>query len=190
MPQTLWDDLVKDALEAKAAHAAIADTSALVFHEEYRKACERNACGKYATNWMGPPAIGSVQELAERARKYKHGLLFQTVCQLASSTDWNGMMAGAKVHEQVFRDLLARIKSKYDFPDVLPLNAGCCSICERCAYLDNEPCRNPDLAVASVEAYGIDVMSLEKSAGIPYYNGKNTVSYVGLILFEQGGFVA
>jgi hypothetical protein len=37
-----------------------------------------------------------------------------------------------------------------------------------------------------VEAYGIDVMALEKSAGIPYYNGKNTVSYVGLILFDGG----
>jgi hypothetical protein len=28
-------------------------------------------------------------------------------------------------------------------------------------------------------------MALEKEAGIPYYNGKNTVSYVGLILFEE-----
>jgi hypothetical protein len=38
-----------------------------------------------------------------------------------------------------------------------------------------------------VEAYGIDVMALEKSAGIPYYNGKNTISYVGLILFREKG---
>jgi predicted metal-binding protein len=183
MTDKLWDKLVEDALEAKATHAAIADTSTLVFHEEYREACERNACGKFATSWMGPPAIGPIKELAERVRKYKQGLLFQTVCSIAGSTDWKGMMAGAKVHERVFRELLSRIKSKYSFTDLLPLNAGCCSVCERCAYLDNQPCRHPDVAVASVEAYGIDVMALEKSAGIPYYNGKNTVSYVGLILF-------
>ena len=68
---------------------------------------------------------------------------------------------------------------------MLPLNAGCCRICGRCAYLDGEPCRKPDEAVASVEAYGIDVMQMEKDVGIPYYNGKNTISYVGLILFNE-----
>ncbi|KJR47546.1 hypothetical protein UF75_2047 [Desulfosporosinus sp. I2] len=35
-----------------------------------------------------------------------------------------------------------------------------------------------------MEACGIDVMALEKTCGMPYYNGKNTVSYVGLILFN------
>jgi predicted metal-binding protein len=181
--QTLADDLVKDALELGAAHAAIADASCIQFHEEYRKLCERNACGKYATNWMGPPAIGPIADLAPIVRKYKQGLLFQTVHQISSSSDWNGMMEGARKHELVFRELLVNVRGKHHLSDLLPLNAGCCSLCPRCAYLDNEPCRNPDRAVASVEAYGIDVMSLVAGAGIPYYNGKNTVSYVGLILF-------
>jgi predicted metal-binding protein len=172
-------------MELGAAHAAIADTSSVQFHEEYRALCERNACGKYATNWMGPPAVGPICELAERVWKYKQGLLFQTVHQVSSSSDWNGMMDGAKRHEQVFRELLAKVRSKCAVSEVLPLNAGCCSLCPRCAYLDNEPCRHPDQAVASVEAYGIDVMTLLMSVGIPYYNGKNTVSYVGLILFQN-----
>ena len=184
MADKLGDDLIKDAREAGATHAAIADTSALVFHEEYRKACERNACGRYATNWMGPPAIGSIHELAERAGKFKHGLLFQTVCSIDSPADWDGMMAGSLVHEQVLRNLLVCLRSKYNFTDLLPLNARCCSLCERCAYLDHQPCRHPDQAVSPVEAYGIDVVALAKSVGIPYYNGKNTVSYMGLILFE------
>jgi predicted metal-binding protein len=132
---------------------------------------------------MGPPAIGPIGELAERARKFRHGLLFQTVCAIDGSADWDGMMAGSNVHEQVLRDLLARLRSKYHFTDLLPLNARCCSLCERCAYLDHQPCRHPDMAVSPVEAYGIDVMALAKSAGIPYYNGQNTVSYMGLILF-------
>ncbi|MHC6180562.1 DUF2284 domain-containing protein [Clostridium sp. JNZ X4-2] len=57
--------------------------------------------------------------------------------------------------------------------------------CERCTYLDGEDCRCPDRALSSVEAYGIDVISLEKDVGISYYNGPNTVSYVGLILFNE-----
>ncbi|OLN25710.1 hypothetical protein DSOL_5246 [Desulfosporosinus metallidurans] len=47
-----------------------------------------------------------------------------------------------------------------------------------------EKCKFPDKAVSSVEANGIDVMALVKSSGIPYNNGKNTVSFVALILFN------
>jgi predicted metal-binding protein len=177
-------ELVRDALACSASHAAVIDTRAIIFDEAFRKACERNACGKYNTNWMGPPAIGPIQELMQKVRKFRRGLLFQTVHTISSSFDMKGMIEGAKVHERVFRDLLKTIRRKYAFGKMLALNAGCCRVCERCAFLDNEPCRHPDEAVSSVEAYGIDAMALQKQAGIPYYSGKNTVTYVGLILFS------
>jgi predicted metal-binding protein len=179
------NDLVKEALELNASYAAIADVSTIKFNAEFRKACERNVCRKYDTNWMGPPAIGPIEELMEKARKYKQGLLFQTVYHLSGPFDWKGMLEGGRVHEKTFRRILEHIKTKYQFKEMLPLNAGCCSICERCAYLDGEPCRHPERAVSSVEAYGIDVMALEKANGIPIYNGKDTVSYVALILFNE-----
>ena len=178
-------ELVKFALESNVSHAAVLDTESIEFHEDFRKACEKNYCGKYDTNWMGPPAIGPVSDLAQRARGYRKGLLFQSVHPLTSNFDMKGMVAAAKVHERVFRDLWAKIKSAYPSEEILPLNAGCCSVCEKCAYLDKEPCRFPDQAVSSVEAYGMNVIALEKSAGLPYYNGKNSVTYVGLILFDK-----
>lgn len=181
----IQEQLIKDVLESKAQYAAIVDTAKLSFHEEFRKACERNACGRYNTCWVGPPAIGPISELIERVKKYPHGLLFQTVHQIESSLDWDGMMKAAKIHEKIFRDLLKKVKNKYYFQELLPLNAGCCRVCKKCAYLKGKPCRHPDKAVSSVEAYGIDVIAMEKEAGIPYYNGKNTVSYVGLILFNE-----
>jgi predicted metal-binding protein len=180
------ETLIREALESNAAHAAILDTSTIQFHEDFRKACEKNVCRKYDTNWMGPPAIGPISELMKRALGYKQGLLFQTVHRVVSSFDMKGMFEGAKLHNAVFRDLLEKIKRKHQIKDLLPLNAGCCSICEKCAYLDNEPCRNPDQAVSSVEAYGMNVIALQKSAGIPYYHGKNSVCFVGLILFNLG----
>ncbi len=180
-----FDDLIKDALELKATYAAMADTSKIKFHEDFRKACEKNVCRMYDTNWMGPPAIGPIDELMDKARQYKQGLLIQTVHKVSSSFDLKGMIKAAKIHEEIFRKILHDIKSKYSLEDVLPLNAGCCKVCERCAYLDGEKCRFQDKALSSVEAYGIDVMALEKSAGIPYYNGPSTVSYVGLILFNE-----
>src|SRR5512147_2307339 len=122
------DELVKIALESNASNAAILDTSSIQFHEDFRKACEKNFCRKYDTNWMGPPAIGPISELAERARRYSKGLLFQSVHQIKSNFDMKGMFAAAKVHEQVFRELLSRIRNRYPSEDILPLNAGCCSI--------------------------------------------------------------
>ncbi|MCH5139086.1 DUF2284 domain-containing protein, partial [Clostridiaceae bacterium UIB06] len=77
------EDLVKEALELKASYAAIANASKIKFHEDYREACEKNVCRKYDTNWMGPPAIGPINELMDKVRKYKQGLLLQTVHKLS-----------------------------------------------------------------------------------------------------------
>ncbi len=179
------DELVKEAVESGAARAVIVDTSRIGFHEEFRQACERNVCGKYATSWMGPPAIGPIGELMERARRYKKGLFFQTVHPLARSFDMKGIEAGIKVYREVLGKLVERLRSGHGFGDVLPLGAGCCAICPKCAFLDNEPCRHPDQAVSSLEAYGMDVMALARDLGMPYNAGPNTVSFFGLILFND-----
>jgi predicted metal-binding protein len=177
--------LIAIALESKATHAALLDTAQIQFHEDFRKACEKNFCRKYDTNWMGPPAIGPIHALKERAIQFGQGLLFQTVHAVASNFDVKGWFASAKIHDEVFRELLGKIRAKYPEEEILPLNAGCCSVCERCAYMDREPCRHPDQAVSSVEAYGMNVIALQKSAGLPYYAGKNSVIFVGLILFDK-----
>jgi predicted metal-binding protein len=175
---------INAAMESKVSQAAILDVSQVQFHEDFRKACEKNFCGKYDTNWMGPPAIGSIEKLIKRAAQYQKGLLFQTVHPIAGNFDMKGMLAGAKAHEAIFRTLLGKLRDLFPQENILPLNAGCCSLCERCGYPDGKPCRNPGEAVSSVEAYGINVIALQKSAGLPYYHGKNNVCYVGLILFN------
>jgi predicted metal-binding protein len=179
------ENLIRIALKSNASHAAIVDTSKIQFHEDFRKACERNLCRRYDSNWMGPPAIGPIEKLMKKALLYRCGLLFQTEHSLVSNFDMKGMLAAAEVHEKVFRTLLDGIRREYPSEDILPLSAGCCHICEKCAYLVGEHCRNPDEAVSSVEAYGMNVIALQKSAGLPYYSGKNSVMYVGLILFDK-----
>ena len=134
---------------------------------------------------MGPPAIGPISVLMRRATSYRKALLFQTVHSVKSNFDIKGMLECGKIHYGVFKELLEKIRAEFPHEDILPLNAGCCSVCEKCAYVDGEPCRNPDEAVSSVEAYGMNVLALQKSAGLPYYMGKNTVIYVGLILFNK-----
>jgi predicted metal-binding protein len=179
------NELVTLAKSLGADHAAIAEVEKIQFNEDFRKQCEQNTCGNYNRNWMCPPTVGSITELKERALKFKQGLLFQTVYQLEDSFDWEGMIAAVEKHNQVFRTVLQDLKNRYKFKNLLPLNVGPCTFCSRCSFLDGQECRCPEEAVYSVEACGIDVIALEKSCEIPYYNGKDTVSTVSLILFEQ-----
>lgn len=181
------EDLIAIALESNAANAAVIETARIAFYEEFRTACAQNVCGKYDTNWMGPPAIGSIRELKERVLHFAHGLLFQSTHPLASNFDWKGMMAGAQAHTVIFHAIMACLRRRYPTEEFLPLNAGCCSECARCAYQDAAPCRHPDRAVSSVEAYGMNVIGLQKMAGLRHYHGKTTVCYVGLILFGPRG---
>ncbi|EGW36544.1 DUF2284 domain-containing protein [Desulfosporosinus sp. OT] len=177
-------NLVREALELQATHAALVDVLDLKFNEEFRTLCEKNTCGSYNKNWMCPPAVGPISILKEEIFHFKQGLLLQTVHDLKSSFDWKGMMAAGVKHTTIFRTILGSLEINYALNDNLPLNAGPCTYCAKCTFLENEPCRFPDQAMTSVEACGIDVLTLEKSCGMPYYNGKNTVSYVGLILFN------
>ena len=182
--ETVLSDLIQDALALDATHASIAQVAEITFNEDFRRLCEQNSCGSYNKNWMCPPAVGPICDLKERALKYEQGLLFQTVHPIASSLDWKGMLAGGVNHTKIFRKILERMENNYNFKEILPLNMGPCTYCVKCAYLTGEKCQFPDKAVSSVEANGIDVMALVKASGIPYNNGKNTVSYVAMILFN------
>jgi hypothetical protein len=66
----------------------------------------------------------------------------------------------------------------------LPMGSGGCGQnCGTCTYPD-EPCRFPDRAFTSMEAYGLLVTDVCKSAETPYYYGKNTVTFTSCVLFQ------
>ncbi|WP_407309474.1 DUF2284 domain-containing protein [Desulfosporosinus sp. SB140] len=183
--ETDLNDLVKDALALNATHASLVEVEKIPFSEDFRRLCEQNSCGSYDKNWMCPPMVGPVNNLIKRALGFNQGLLFQTVHQLEDSFDWEGMQEGQANHEKIFRRILEHVKSNNIFNEILPLSVGPCMYCQKCAYLIKKKCYFPDKSVSSVEAYGINVTALVKDYGIPYYNGQNTVSYVGLILFKM-----
>jgi len=178
------DSMVNDVLSFGAKNAAIIDPGNIKGVPALREMCALNSCGKYGTNWMCPPATGPIDELTKKIKLYKHGLVFQTVYQLEDSFDFEGMMDAKAIHQKVFDKVLTAFKDKYRLNDFLPLGAGACEICAECTYKNGEKCRFPDKAIASMEAYGIDVTALVTSCGIPYNNGESTVSYVGLVLFN------
>ncbi len=178
------EEMIQDVRDLNVTHVGIVNTEEIEFSKEFRKMCEQNKCGMAGTNWMCPPGVGSFESLRDRAMAYKKGIVLQTVHPLESSFDLKGMEEGAAKHNEVFRKVIYLLATKYQLSNILPLNVGPCTYCKKCTYTDGKPCRFPDKAVASVEAYGIDVMKLLRNCDIPYNSGKNTVSYNSLIVFN------
>lgn len=182
-----FDDLIDELKALNVTHAALIDASAIRYSQEFRQLCAQNKCGEYGKNWMCPPAIGDFEDLKEKASRHKWGLVFQTVHKLSKRFDFEGMKKAAQSHEDTARKVQHHMIDFTGIIDTLPLGVGPCKVCKECTCVLNEACRFPDKAMASVESYGIDVGNLLKGCGIPYHNGKNTISYVGCILFNNKG---
>ena len=66
---------------------------------------------------------------------------------------------------------------------IIQLTAGKCTVCKVCTLIENKPCRFPDKAISSLEAYCMNVSILAKLCHMNYINGQNTVTYFGAFLF-------
>lgn len=164
-----------------ADHAQIVAVDKIPFEPSLRQLCESNQCGNYGTNWTCPPYVGDIDTLMAQLKKYKQAIIFQKIYKLEDSFDIEGMQSS--LHN--FRELTNTISNalKPLTEDFLTLSAGGCGICDRCTARDHLPCRNPDLAYASLEAYGIQVTELSRVCGLNYINGQNTVTFFGGIFF-------
>ena len=169
-------ELFEQALTGRAFEFAVIPTSALNFYREVVEACEKNVCGNYNKCWTCPPAIGSLQTLKEKITAFQNAFVFTTKYNLEDSFDYEGMMRAKDQHNKLTSAMHAR------FGKTNPVyGAGACKLCEKCAF--PEPCRFPEKIFPSIEAAGINVTELSRSAGIKYNNGENTVTYFSMILF-------
>ncbi|MEG0769649.1 MAG: DUF2284 domain-containing protein [Ruthenibacterium sp.] len=178
-------EMIDTALELGAAKAAVIPVKEIAFRCEFRKMCEMNSCGMYGKSWMCPPIVGDIDTLIQQAQSYQCALVYQTIGELEDSYDFEGMMvAGQKINDltQHLRDAFG---TALDTPlhAALHLGAGGCRLCETCAKRDAQPCRFPDKALASLEAYGVAVSQLAELCGMKYINGQDTVTYFGAVFF-------
>ena len=179
-----YDDLLEQIRGLGAYRAAVISVSDIQFDRAFRAMCESNACGNYGKCWMCPPDAGNIDELIQEAQRFDKVLVYQTVGQLEDSYDFEGMMEAAHKHNLLARELTKRFVA-LPFPRKLHLSAGGCHMCQVCAKRTNEPCRHPELAMPSLEVYGINVSELAAASGMKYINGQNTVTYFGALLFSE-----
>ena len=168
-------------VQAGFSHYAPLDTATIVLHDEVRDMCANGSCGQYGKCWSCPPGCGELSQNRERIARYTHGILVQTVAHLEDDFDAESMMQAQIDHKAHFSALVEALRPL--FPDMLPLGAGRCDICKTCTYPD-APCRFPEKAVSSMEAYGMLVHEVCSRNGLPYYHGPGTLTYVSCILLE------
>jgi predicted metal-binding protein len=176
-------ELLEAAVERKAHEWGIIPVTELVFSPELRKACESNACGHYNSSWTCPPAVGTLEEQRAKILSYKNAFVFTTKYDLEDSFDYEGMTRAGKIHGALTLGVREKLGGK--FPVYGAGSCPCCKIyagAESCAFPD--PCRFPDKKISSIEAAGINVTGLSRSAGIKYNNGANTVTYFSMVLFD------
>ncbi|MHB0997599.1 MAG: DUF2284 domain-containing protein [Armatimonadota bacterium] len=177
------NDINEWAIKAGATHARPVDNKLFIVRDSVLASCAANACGKYGRCWTCPPNNGTPEELKSTLAKYSSGILVQNITALEDSWDFEGMTAAMKIHNDMMREVAAKIRSEYPDADVLTLGCGGCGYCEKCSCPDS-PCLFPEQAISSVEGYGMDARLLVQSCGLSYINGADTVSYVGLFLIR------
>lgn len=155
-------------------------TEEIPFSEEVLKACEVNHCGRYGKSWVCPPAVGPLERLKKEVLEFEKAFIFTYKAELEDSFDIDGMNIAREVSQKILIELCDLL---YENNAIFkPLGCGSCTLCSICSYPE-KPCRFPEKAVVSMEACGIDVVSLSKKTGINYHNGVNTVTYFNMILF-------
>lgn len=175
--------LIDAALNIGAYKATVIDADKIETDRSFRTLCESNACGVYGKCYMCPPDIGDIDELMQEVGNYRCALVYQTVSELEDSYDFEGMVLAKKRFYPLSQELRKTFDS-LNISKALHLGAGGCGVCKTCAKRTGEPCRYPELAMASLEAYGINVSRLAAVSGMKYINGQNTVTYFGAVLFS------
>lgn len=177
------DKLIKEALALGARNANVITTDKIVLDRIFRDICASNGCGMYGKCYMCPPDVGDIDALMAEVREYDYALVYQTVSEIEDSYDYEGMVEAKKSFYPI-QHKLRTVFCDAGIKKVLHIGVGGCGVCSVCAKRTGEPCRHPELAMPSLEAYGFNVSSLASAAGMKYINGQNTVTYFGTVLFS------
>lgn len=181
-PEVLWEMLKGKILGLGAKAAAVISVDSIVFDPAFREMCAANACGNYGKSYMCPPDIGEIDDLIREAKTCSYAVVYQTVGLLEDSYDFEGMMEAGERHNKLAQDV-RKLFEESCRGKALHLGAGGCRNCPVCGKKTGDPCRFPDRAMSSLEAYGINVSKLAEQCGMNYINGENTVTYFGAVLF-------
>ena len=174
-------DIIQTSLNEGFASAAIIPMDKVVFDSSFRPYCEENLCGHYGANYSCPPDCGTPEEMEHRMKAYHHALVCQTKWDITDYHDIQAIKAAKQFHNQG----MLRIIEKMKLAGCSGIMAGAssCTLCERCAILDGEPCRDPERQFSCLSAYCIYVKKLAEACNMEYACADGRLAFFGMYAF-------
>lgn len=175
----------RELLESKLAELPLyiydfIDPAELEFSDRIRWICQHE-CPKYGTTWACPPGVGTVAECQARCAGYRNCLLISSIAEVNDIADIDETLATRPAHEELTEQAAVLLREQGENPYILSTQA--CSICDRCAILDDQPCRFPEKMHPCVESHGINVVPILEKLGLDFQFGANVVTWISLLLF-------
>jgi len=154
----------------------------LEFSDRIRWICEHE-CPMYGESWACPPGVGSVETCSALCNSYKNCLVISTITEVDDISDIAQTLATRPDHEAITNQVRDLMRAQGTDPYILSTEA--CALCDRCAYLDGEPCRFPEKMHPCVESHGINILSLLDEWGIAFQYGENVVTWFSLLFYNE-----
>lgn len=177
--------ICRDTLEKRLAELPLysyhwIDPRELEFTDRVRWVCEHE-CPMFGKTWACPPGVGTVDRCRERCEGFKNCLMISTVAEISDIGNLEEALATRPDHEAV-TDAVGQILRDFgSVPWILSTQA--CALCERCAYLDGQPCRYPERMHPCVESHGINLIPTLERVGVEYQFGRNVVTWFSLLFY-------
>ena len=156
------------------------DPRELEFSSRIRWICEHE-CPMYRKSWACPPGVGSVDTCRQVCMAYNHCLLISSIVEVRDIADMDETLATRPDHEALTEQVRELMKQQGIDPFILSTEA--CTVCERCAILDGQPCRFPEKMHPCVESHGINVVDVLERRGLDFQFGANVVTWISLLFY-------
>ena len=152
----------------------------LEFTQRVRHICQ-SECPMFGTTWACPPAVGPVEMCKEKCLRHKNGLLIATITEVSDISNIEETLATRPDHEAITNQVRDLLCAEGVEPYVLSTEA--CTYCQRCAWLDGQPCRYPQRMHPCVESHGINLIPMIEELGLTFQYGENVVTWFSLLLY-------
>ena len=174
-------EMIRLALEEGFSAASVIGMDRVVFDAGFLRYCEENLCGNYGANYSCPPDCGAPAEMEKRLTAYRHALVFQTRWPITDYSDTAAIRAAKQFHNRGMLRVIDRMKQEGHAGAMA--GASSCTLCERCAILDGEPCRDPERRFSCLSAYCVFVKKLAEECNMEYFCSDGSLALFGLYAF-------
>ena len=127
------------------------------------------------------PLFQVIQKKVDKLTLITREGLTGTITEVNDIANLEETLATRPDHEAVTDQIRELFRQQGIEPYILSTEA--CSVCDRCAWLDGQPCRHPERMHPCVESHGINLIPTLEENGLPFQYGDNIVTWYSLFFF-------